>query len=73
MSEGGINGFPFFIFHFMKRKKRQAPLIPQFELTEQDYFETLRALERIGYDITKDIHIQFKDKIRTKYGVYLPD
>jgi len=36
-----------------------------------DDIETREALERIGYDTTKPIHLQFAERIKQRYGVDL--
>lgn len=56
-------------------KKRSKPTYDQimmFNVSKQDWIETYRALERIGYDLKQDLHLQFckkhnlEPKLRTK-------
>ena len=38
-------------------------------VSQSDYDEKDRFLEALGYDLSKDIHQQFLERIRKKYGV----
>lgn len=49
-----------------KNAEDRPPILLDWE-TEMGY----KALESIGYDITQDIHQQFIDRVKKKYGVQL--
>lgn len=49
-----------------KNAEDRPPILLDWE-TEQGY----NTLERLGYNITEDIHQQFIDRIKERYGVQL--
>jgi len=55
-----------------KCQDRKEPVLMD-ELNGYEYVveETKILLERLGYDLSKNIHNQFKQKVKVKYGVSL--
>jgi len=53
------------------RKKDDMSYLQISFPTSQDYQETKDVLTRMGYDISRNIHRQFLDKIRDKYNIEL--
>ena len=60
------------------KKQRETKIAPSLKqpykithLTEEDVEGVYNLLETLGYDISKDIHQQFIEKMKSKYGVYV--
>jgi len=55
--------------HFTKRDRledREGQHLKFNRLTEQDFVEARNLLQKLGYDTTKDVHKQFKERHNLK-------